>query len=224
MIRGDFLSARYEYSKQLENLQKYVLDMGHMMEKLTRNSIVALVNQDVELAKRVIDGDDEIDDFAFEIEDRCVRLIATEQPVAKDLRIILTSLKVVTDIERMADHGVDIGKIAIRLANECYMKSVIDIPRMGDNAIEMVNDSLDAYVNIDIELAHKVCARDDMIDEMYEKLLKELNGYARIDEENIYQAGNFLLVAKYLERIADHATNICEWIVYIVTGEKKELN
>jgi phosphate transport system protein len=219
-----FLSARYEYSKQLENLQKYVLDMGHMMEKLTRNSIVALVNQDVELAKRVIDGDDEIDDFAFEIEDRCVRLIATEQPVAKDLRIILTSLKVVTDIERMADHGVDIGKIAIRLANECYMKPVIDIPRMGDNAIEMVNDSLDAYVNRDIELAHKVCARDDMIDEMYEKLLKELNGYARIDEENIYQAGNFLLVAKYLERIADHATNICEWIVYIVTGEKKELN
>lgn len=218
------LSARYQYSEQLKELEKYILEMGSMMEQLLNSSIVALVDQDVELAEETIKKDEKINDFAFAIEDRCVKLIATEQPVAKDLRLIHATLKVITDIERMADHGVDISKIAIRLADESYMKAIIDIPKMADIGLEMVRDSLKAYVDKDIVLATDVCTRDDIVDDIYEKLFDELLEYMKIDSKNIYQSTSFLLIAKYLERVADHATNICEWIIYIVTGEKRELN
>ncbi len=218
------MSARYQYSRQLKELERHILDMGSMMEELLNSSIEALVDQNVELAEVTIEKDEDINNFAFDIEDRCVRLIATEQPVAKDLRLIHASLKIITDIERMADHGVDINKIAIRLANESYMKAIIDIPKMADIGLDMVRDALKAYVDKDVVLATDVCTRDDIVDNIYEDLFDELLEYMKVDSENIYQSTNFLLVAKYLERIADHATNICEWIIYIVTGEKKELN
>lgn len=218
------MSARYQYSEELKELETHILEMGSMMEKLLSSSIVALVDQDVGLAQETIARDEAINDFAFAIEDRCVKLIATEQPVAKDLRLIHATLKVITDIERMADHGVDISKIAIRLADESYMKAIIDIPKMADIGLEMVRDSLKAYVDKDIVLATDVCIRDDIVDGIYERLFDELLEYMKIDSKNIYQSTNFLLVAKYLERVADHATNICEWIIYIVTGEKRELN
>lgn len=218
------MSARYQYSRQLKELERHILDMGSMMEELLNSSIEALVDQNVELAEVTIEKDEDINNFAFDIEDRCVRLIATEQPVAKDLRLIHASLKIITDIERMADHGVDINKIAIRLANESYMKAIIDIPKMADIGLDMVRDALKAYVDKDVVLATDVCTRDDIVDNIYEDLFDELLEYMKVDSENIYQSTNFLLVAKYLERVADHATNICEWIIYIVTGEKKELN
>lgn len=218
------MSARYQYSRQLKELERHILDMGSMMEELLNSSVEALVDQNVELAEVTIEKDEDINNFAFDIEDRCVRLIATEQPVAKDLRLIHASLKIITDIERMADHGVDINKIAIRLANESYMKAIIDIPKMADIGLDMVRDALKAYVDKDVVLATDVCTRDDIVDNIYEDLFDELLEYMKVDSENIYQSTNFLLVAKYLERVADHATNICEWIIYIVTGEKKELN
>lgn len=224
-MKGEiFLSARYQYSRQLKELERYILDMGSMMEQLLNSSIEALVDQNVELARESVEKDEAINNFAFDIEDKCVRLIATEQPVAKDLRLIHASLKIITDIERMADHGVDISKIAIRLANTTYMKAIIDIPKMADIGLDMVRDALNAYVEKDVVLATDVCTRDDVVDDIYESLFDELLEYMKIDSENIYQSTNFLLVAKYLERVADHATNICEWIIYIVTGEKKELN
>lgn len=224
-MKGEiFLSARYQYSRQLKELERYILDMGSMMEQLLNSSIEALVDQNVELARESVEKDEAINNFAFDIEDKCVRLIATEQPVAKDLRLIHASLKIITDIERMADHGVDISKIAIRLANTTYMKAIIDITKMADIGLDMVRDALNAYVEKDVVLATDVCTRDDVVDDIYESLFDELLEYMKIDSENIYQSTNFLLVAKYLERVADHATNICEWIIYIVTGEKKELN
>ena len=172
----------------------------------------------------MIDGDDRLDDMELTIEDICAKLIAREQPVATDLRTILTALKIITDLERMADHAVDIAKIAIRLKDEIYIKPLIDLPRMADIAIQMVKDSLEAYVDHDAEKAEEITRRDDVVDGINRQIFRELLTYMMENQKNITQATNFLFVSKYLERIGDHATNVCEWVIYAATGERKELN
>ncbi len=218
------MTNRHHYLKEIENLQHEILRMGCLMEEAVKKSIKALVMQDAVLAKEVILADDELDELEHRIESHCIRLIATEQPVARDLRIIFTALKIITDLERMADHAVDIAKIAIRLADEQYIKPLIDIPRMADIAISMVKDSLDAYVHQDAAMAEEICKRDDTVDGLYAQIFRELLTYMMQDPQNINQATYFLFVGKYLERIADHATNVCEWVIYVDTGEHKELN
>jgi len=218
------MSSRQHYLDKLADLQRELLRMGCSMEEAVKKAITALVNHDAELAQEVIDGDDDMDELLVAIESQCVKLIATEQPVAKDLRLIFTALKISTDLERMADYAVDIAKIAIRLADEVYIKPLIDIPRMADLAIDMVQDSLEAYVKQDASTAEEISRRDDMIDGLYKQIFRELLTYMIEDPKNINQATYFIFVARSLERIGDHATNVCEWIIYLVTGERKDLN
>jgi len=218
------MTTRHHYSKELEHLQRMILRMGCMMEEALKKSMDALVNQDITLAQEVIDGDDRLDDMELEIEDICAKLIAREQPVASDLRTILTALKIITDLERMADHAVDISKIAIRLKDETYIKPLIDLPRMADIAIQMVKDSLEAYVDHDADKAEEITRRDDVVDGLNRQIFRELLTYMMENQRNITQATSFLFVSRYLERIGDHATNVCEWVIYAATGERKELN
>jgi len=140
------------------------------------------------------------------------------------LRIVLTGLKINTDLERMADHAVDIAKTTIRIADQTYIKPLIDIPRMSDVVREMVKLSLDSYVNQDTELARTINQKDDIVDGLYKQIFRELLTYMIEDHKNIDQATQFLFVARYLERIADHATNICEWVIYLESGQHIDLN
>ncbi|AEF17115.1 MULTISPECIES: phosphate signaling complex protein PhoU [Thermoanaerobacterium] len=215
---------RTHFEKELEDLHYDILKMGAMVEEAIGNSILSLINHDVELAQKVIDQDDRIDEKEVEIDDRCSRIILTQQPLAKDLRIVLTGLKINTDLERMADHAVDIAKTTIRIAHQTYIKPLIDIPRMSDIVREMVKLSLDSYVNQDTELAKTINQKDDIVDSLYKQIFRELLTYMIEDPKNIDQAAQFLFVARYLERIADHATNICEWVIYLDSGQHIDLN
>lgn len=218
------MAIRRRYLKQIEDLQHEILRMGCRVEEAVKKAIEALEKQDVELAQKVIEEDRVFDDMELVIEKRCVQLIVTEQPVARDLRIIMTALKVVTDLERIADYAEGIAKLAIRIQDEVYIEPLIDIPKMAELAIGMVNDALSAYVELDAEKAEEICRRDDEVDAMYSKLFDETTSHMMDNPKNVRQATHLLFVSKYLERIADHATNLCEWIIYIVTGELKELN
>jgi phosphate transport system protein len=216
--------TRKGFDIELHELNNDILRMGSVVEKQIYLSIDALVKQDETMADQVINNDDIVDNLQREIEDKCIKLIAKEQPLATDLRAIFTTTKIVTDLERMADHAVDIGKIAKRLKNENYIKELIDIPRMGNIVRNMIKQSLDAYVNADVDKAYEVCKMDDEIDEIYKNIFNELIPMMTRDQKVITQSTQFLFICKFLERVADHVTNICEWTIYLVTGEQKDLN
>lgn len=216
--------TRTSFDTDLKNLHREVLRMGSIVEKQIHLSIKAIEEQDESLSLQVIKQDDLVDDLEREIEDKCIKLIAMQQPLAKDLRNVFTTIKIVTDLERMADHAVDIAKIVIRLKDEKYIRELTDIPRMSLIIQEMIRDSLDAYINADSSKAYAVCKMDDEIDDIYERSFTELLDYMIEDKSNAKQATQFLFVFKFLERIADHVTNICEWTIYLVTGETVDLN
>jgi phosphate transport system protein len=216
--------TRKGFDYELQELHNDLLRMGSIVEKQIYLCIEALIKQDSELADTIINNDDLVDDLQREIEDKCIKLIATEQPLATDLRTIFTTTKIVTDLERMADHAVDIAKIAKRLKNEKYIKELIDIPKMANIVREMIKESLDAYVDADVDKAYFVCKKDDSVDSIYKNVLNEMIPLMTKDQTVINQATQFLFICKYLERVADHVTNICEWTIYLVTGEQKDLN
>jgi phosphate transport system protein len=216
--------TRGSFDTNLQGLHNDILRMGSIVEKQIYQCIEALVNQDTELASKVVENDDLVDGLQKEIEDKCIRLIATQQPLALDLRTIFTTIKLVTDLERMADHAVDIAKITFRLKGEKYIKQLIDIPKMADLVKEMIKSSLDAYVIGSVEKAYATCKMDDEIDAIYKRVFTELLTLMAEDSTTIKQATQFLFVCKFLERVADHTTNICEWTIYLVTGEQKDLN
>jgi phosphate transport system protein len=216
--------TRRSFDIGLQQIHNDLLTMGSIVEKQIAQCIEALVNQDCDLAEKVINNDDLVDNLQKEIEDKCIRLIATEQPVAHDLRTIFTTTKIVTDLERMADHAVDISKITIRLKGEEYIKELVHIPHMADIAKKMLKLSLDAYVNGNVEKAYSTCIMDDEIDDIYKQVFSELLVIMKDDSTTVKQASQFLFICKFLERIADHTTNICEWTVYLVTGEQIDLN
>ncbi|AIS51816.1 phosphate-specific transport system accessory protein PhoU [Thermoanaerobacter kivui] len=215
---------RTHFEKELEKLHYDVLKMGSLVEEAIANAIVSLVNHDTELAQKVIDDDDRIDKMEVEIDNKCAKIIVTQQPIARDLRIVLTGLKIVTDLERMADYAVDIAKTTLRIAHQKYIKPLIYIPRMAETVREMVKMSLDSYVRQDLDLARTIGEKDDIVDALYKQVFTEPLTYMMEDPRNIDQASQFLFVARYLERIADHATNICEWVIYLDTGEHIDLN
>lgn len=217
-------NLRSGFDKELEALQQDILKMGSMVEQQIYNAVESLVRKDEKLARKVIEDDDIVDNMQHSIEDKCIKLIARQHPLAKDLRVIFTGVKIVTDLERMSDNAVDIARTTIRLLAEEYIKPLIDIPRMAQLARDMVKDALDAYVNEDVEAAKKVCEADDVIDHLYSQIFRELLLIMMQDPKTISQATSLLFVGRYLERIADHATNLGEWIIFMVTGEKKELN
>ncbi|NSW89840.1 MAG: phosphate signaling complex protein PhoU [Firmicutes bacterium] len=215
--------TRHSFDTELKELHMELIKMGSLVEESIEKTILALKKQDIKLAKRVFLDDDIIDDLEQKIERKCLHLIATQQPLAKDLRSIGTALKIITDMERIADHSADIAEITIRMAGEKYIKPLIDIPLMAELAKNMVKKSLDAYVKQDIELAKEVCSDDDDVDNLFAKIKLELINIVKNEPDSIDQVINFLFIAKYLERMADHATNIGEWVVFNVTGEHEHL-
>lgn len=216
--------VRQSFDKELDNLHHDLIRMGGKVEEQIDKCIIALTKQDDSLAQKVIDDDDIVDSMETDIEEKCVKLIARQQPLAIDLRKIFTAIKIVTDLERIADYAVDIARITIRLKEEIYIKPLIDIPRMADIVQSMIKYSLDAYVNLDVKLAEETCEKDDEIDAIYKQVFRELLILMIEDPRTINQATQFLFICRYLERIGDHVTNICEWIVYLMTGEHKDLN
>ncbi|PKM81656.1 MAG: phosphate transport system regulatory protein PhoU [Firmicutes bacterium HGW-Firmicutes-14] len=218
------LSTRHTFDRALEELQQEILRMGSLVEQAIYNAVHSLATQDVNLAEQVIKGDRLIDQMELDIEDKCLKLIATQQPIAIDLRKISTGFKIITDLERMADHSVDIARITRRLAGQPLIKPLVDIPRMAALAQQMVKDGLDAYVKGDVELARTLNAKDDEVDHIYSQIFRELLTYMMEDPRTITQATYLLFVGRYIERIADHATNIAERVIYLVTGERPDLN
>ena len=213
-------SARQGFNHELEVLRQEILEMGTRVEEAIGQAVLSLTKQDLELAQRVMAGDDDIDQMESDIEDKCMVLIARQQPLARDLRIIGTGLKITTDLERVGDHAFDIAKITLSIGKQPLIKPLVDIPRMSAMAQKMLKDSLVAYINLDMALAEQVCAADDAVDDIYHQTFRELLTYMMEDPTTIKQATQLLFVARYLERVADHATNIGEWVIYLVTGQR----
>jgi phosphate transport system protein len=216
--------TRTSFDTGLKQLHDDLVKMGSIVEKQIHNSVEALANQDIALAEKLIKNDDLVDVLQKEIEDKCIKLIAKEQPLAIDLRNIFTTIKIVTDLERMADHAVDIAKITIRLAKDTYVKNLIHIPEMAKLIKEMIKKSIDAYINNDVDKAYEVCDMDDKVDSLYRHVFNELISLMHQGDDKVEQASQLLFVCKYLERIGDHVTNICEWTIYLVTGKFVDLN
>ncbi len=218
------MAPRKVFEMELIELHNDLLRMGSIVEKQIHQCIKALAEQNMELAEEVINNDDIVDNLMREIETKSIKLIAMQQPIATDLRFIFTCINIVTDLERMADHAVDIAKIAKRLKNQSYIKQLIDIPKMGGIVSDMIKDALDAYVERNLDRAYEISKRDDIVDNLYKEVFAEMLEIMSNDSTKIEQSTQFLFVCKFLERIADHVTNICEWTIYIVTGEQVDLN
>ncbi len=193
--------------------------MGALVEEQIRNSIKALVDRNSDLARQVITNDHRVNSMDVEIDEDCLRLIALHQPMAKDLRFLTTAMKISTELERMSDLAENIAERAIELNAEPQLKPYIDIPRMAEHAQRMVKEALDAFVNHDAELARKVCRDDDFIDDLTHQIFRELLTYMVEDSHTISRSVRITFVAKYLERVADHATNVAELVVYLVEGK-----
>lgn len=211
--------VRERFDKQLERLNDLLVEMGNAIESSIKIAVEALINQNADLAQSVIDADREIDELEKEIERRCLKLILQQQPVASDLRAISSALKMITDMERIGDQAADISEITIFLSGEKYVKNIVHIPQMANAVSKMVKDSIDAFVNQDLDLVMEVIEYDDVVDDLFDVIKNEVIDLIRQNAENGEQAIDFLMVAKYLERIGDHAENIAEWVYFSITGE-----
>jgi len=210
---------RNKFDEQLTKLNNMLIEMGAMIEKSITLAIHALVRQDEVMAKEAIAFDNDIDHMEKEIEATCLRLLLQQQPVAKDLRIISAALKMITDMERIGDQAADISEIALMLIGETYIKKLEHIPMMAEATMKMVTESIDAYVKMDLELAQHVIDYDDVVDELFDNVKNDLIELLQNDKANGSQAIDLLMIAKYFERIGDHATNIAEWVVFSITGK-----
>jgi len=209
---------------RLVSLKEDILKMGRLLQNQIYKSIRSLVDKDLVLAQEVIAKDDIIDKMELDIERKCLCLIALKQPLAGDLRFIGTALRIIVDLERMGDHAEDIAKIAIDLHEQTYMKPLIDIPKMAQIAEDMVVIALKAFVDGDTAMAMSLVAMEKQVDALYDEVFRELLSYMMRDQGNIPQATSLLLVAGHLERIADHATNLGEMVIYIVEGKRVDIN
>ena len=215
---------RNRFDRQLSTLNDELIEMGSMIEKSIETAIKALVNQDVDLARHAIEADEEIDRQERIIEDLCLKLLLQQQPVAKDLRLISSALKMITDMERIGDHASDISEITIALADQPYIKKLEHIQQMAKETMIMLVGSIEAFVDKDLEKASEVIKRDDVVDDLFDKVKKELIQMIHENADKGEQAADLLMVAKYMERIGDHATNISEWVIFSITGELKSMN
>ena len=212
---------RNRFDDQLDQLNSHLLKMGALIESSIRSATLALVKQDVSAAKQAIVADQEVDQKEREIESLCIKMILQQQPVAKDLRFISAANKMITDMERIGDQAADIADIIIYIADQPFIKEIDHLPRMSQKVIEMVRGSLDAYVNKDLALARSVIKMDDEIDELFTVVKHELIDRIHMDANTGPQAMDLLLIAKYYERIGDHAENIAEWVEFALTGKHK---
>ena len=208
-----------EYDAELHKLHDQLLLMGAKVEEMIANSMRALTERDSELARRLIEFDHQINRLELEIDELCLRILAKRQPVASDLRLITTALKIVTDLERIGDACVNICERVVELNMEPTLKPYVDLPRMAETAQAMVRDALDAFVQADPERAREVVERDRVVDAYYGQVFRELLTYMMEDPRNIYRAVRAQSIAKYLERIGDHATNLAEMVIFMVVGK-----
>ena len=198
--------------------------MGALVEESIFKAVRVLTEQNKELAQEVIHGDDQIDQMEIDLETRSLSLIALQQPLASDLRILGTVLKAVTDLERMADHSVDMAKIILQMDSQPWIKPLIDIPRMAKLVETMVRDGLTAFIRRDVAMAESLAELDDQVDTLYRQIFQELLMLMISTPSSVQQATLLLLAAQNLERIGDHATNIGEWVIYMVEGVRRDLN
>ncbi|WP_217596304.1 phosphate signaling complex protein PhoU [Cohnella sp. GbtcB17] len=218
------MTARREFDIGLVQLQNMLVEMGDRVEKALGDAMQALEGLNGPLAQRIVKADPELNRLEERIADLGSKLIATQQPVAKDLRRILVALKISSDLERMGDLSVDIAKVAIRLEGQSLIKPLVDLPRMATLAQGMIGESIRSYIDENVDLAYKMAKDDDMIDALYSQILRELFEMAGENQKNVGQAMNLCFVGRYIERIADHATNIGENVVFLVVGTRPDLN
>jgi phosphate transport system protein len=217
-------TARAGFDRQLQALQDEISLLGSMVEKAVERSVDALARLDCNLAREVIAGDAAINAKRWQVEEQAVTLIATQQPMARDLRVIASVIHITTDLERMGDYAAGIAKITLMHGDEPLLKPLIDVPRMAALATDMLRRSLDAFVRRDAEAAKAIAVEDDVVDALYEQVYRELLTYMIEDPHTIQRATWLLWVSHNLERIADRVTNICERVVYMVTGRIEEIN
>lgn len=217
------MDIRTTFHKQLQEIQDDILNMGSMVENAINQAITSLKNRDLALAQKIIEDDHRIDKKRYAIEEKCVQLIATQQPMASDLRVILSVFNIASELERMGDHAEGIAKITTMIGDEPPLKPLIDIPRMAQKTASMLKRSLEAFVNRDIETARKISQEDDEIDNLYNQVFRELVSFMIEDPKTITRATRLIWVAHNLERSADRVTNICERIIFIVTGKMEEM-
>ena len=212
---------RITFEEQLRLLNQELLEMGALIEHAIQSASEALIKQDVESANSAITFDREVDQKERDIEALCLKLLLQQQPVAKDLRLISAALKMITDMERIGDQAADISGIVIYLNGKPYIKSLEHLPQMAEASIRMVSGSIDAFINKDLALAREIIAMDDIIDDLFDTIKGELIDLISRNPENGEQAVDLLMIAKYFERIGDHAQNIAEWAEYSITGVHK---
>lgn len=205
--------------QELSDLRAQILRMGALVEEQIERSIKALVDRDVELASRVIERDALVNGLDVDVDERCIRILALQAPAAGDLRFVTTAMKISTELERMSDLAENICERVIELNEEPQLKPYIDIPRMADWVMRMVRECLDAFVRSDAALARKVCADDDFVDNLTHQLFRELLSFMIENPGTISRAIRLTFIGKYIERIADHATNISELVIYMVEGK-----
>ena len=215
---------RNNFDQSLQNLQDEVLMLGSMVQKATERAIEALRARDLRSARQIIADDANINTKRYAIEDLCVDIIARQQPMARDLRKITAALILANELERMADYAQGISKINVMMGDEPLLKPLVDIPRMAELGIAMTRDALDAFVTGDAERARRIAQSDDQVDQLYEQVYRELLVFMFNDPQTIQRATWLLWIAHNLERIADRATNICERVIFMVTGELVEYN
>ncbi|MEK9659616.1 MAG: phosphate signaling complex protein PhoU [Chloroflexota bacterium] len=216
-------NPRAAFDRDLRALQDDLLALGSMVEKAIVTAVEALRDRDLEASRRVVREDDAIDRKRFSLEERVIDMIAIQQPVASDLRTLITALHISVELERIGDYAEGIGKISLMMGDQPPIKPLVDIPRMAEKSVAMLRESLDALVKRDVDLAAQVCNADDEIDQLYDQVYRELLLIMLGDPQKIERATFLLWAAHDLERIGDRATNIAEQVIYLVTGKKTEL-
>ena len=209
---------RSKFDEELSQLNDMLVDMGALVEKAIKRATQAILDHDKKMAKKAISADRDIDSMEKEIETLCLRLLLRQQPVARDLRLISAALKMITDMERIGDQAADISEIAKFLIGNKYIIDLENIHKMAEATSKMVTDSIDAFVKRDLDLAQQVIEYDDVVDELFDKVKEDVIELIQKDRANGEQAIDFIMIAKYFERIGDHATNIAEWVVFSITG------
>lgn len=216
------MEIRTSFHKKLREIQDDILVMGDMAGKAILRSIEALKDRDLDLARKIIADDHKINDKRFEVEEKCAQLIATQQPMAGDLRILIAILHITTEIERIGDYAAGIARIVAMMGDEPPLKPYIDIPRMADQTVDMLHRSVRAFIQHDADTARGIAAEDDTIDHLYDQVFRELLTFMMEDPKTITRATRLIWVAHNLERAADRVTNICERTIFMVTGKMEE--
>lgn len=213
------MTTETQFQKELQELKEYLLKMATLVEETIHDAVQSLVKRDSDLATQIFQREKQINEMELVIDEMCLKLLALRQPMAVDLRFITSAMKIITDLERMGDQAVNIAERALSLNQEPQLKPYIDLPRMADIAQSMVKDVLDAFVNRDVQLARSVCERDDLVDGLNDQVVRELLTYMMSDPKTITRAVHLMIVARCLERIADHATNIAEGVIFVVAAK-----